>query len=966
MFAFQLYRPLLGKIYTNMFIINQLLKRMLTCFGSFTLFNLTCILLLSISVSTGQSKWQLEWEKRITNEDGITEQDLYLVEAIDSGVIVAGETSTMEGKRMYVARYDHNGDIQWEQFIHSEIGGRVGDMTISEGFIYIVGNEDFRQTEKNPIHYAKINLDGQIIWQYDLSAQVSLSASASQIECVKGDVYIRGSDRQAHDSEYWVAKFDGNGELQWKSTVNPGPEIYLYRMNINTEGQVGIVGKMRDENTSFFTVLDESGEVLWTYPRNISTSDFYFLNSLDSDDQGNWLLTGSRWVLRFDTEAVTFKLDQEGEPLWENIVSLGTDGAGEYLSSTPGGNFVNILRKHDTHGIDTLRISSLDSQGGVVWTQNVSFFQGIGLIGAKVSVTGDIYLAVNTSNYESDGNSKTVFLHYSSEGVLLNTHEFPTDYSFFRNIAIDESFLYACGDGYPTPGQSLLLSFSSDSLSEVFAKTPTGLPYSDVQTISVRPQGNHVWTSHTSYRSDTTSVITVSKLDDSGNRLWSIDKLRNKRSSNFKFLELDSEDNSLIFYDSLINDHQGEFLCLSKYDADGSPAFDLIVDTLGKWKRGAITSDKENNIFLAYYNQQKEAFFSKIDPDGNLLWTASYRPPGDFQVISNIKMATSLEGNLIVMSRVRISSLGETRSFIRQYDQDGRLEWEKEVVDSTGNSTRMVSFDVEDFGQLTLWGLSKFGDPIVFRFSSSGDLLWRNQGQNEFRRYQLLFTKDLQGNIYLCRAGLNIQITKINSLGTTVKQQIEGGNDEYYIAGFYYSEGKLFIVGDYRTINSNGPRFPFTMVFDDDLNHLESETDTLNAGIATTTALDGNNAVYTAFLQGNPHTFEGGYRRTLLRKYSLNSLTGSDLPNTAHQLIVYPNPASSQLHLTLPKEVKQVNALALYNISGNRVFNFNRHENVEQNQKLSFRLPDHLSTGTYILTLLTPEGLYTGKIIKSR
>jgi len=203
-------------------------------------------------------------------------------------------------------------------------------------------------------------------------------------------------------------------------------------------------------------------------------------------------------------------------------------------------------------------------------------------------------------------------------------------------------------------------------------------------------------------------------------------------------------------------------------------------------------------------------------------------------------------------------------------------------------------------------------------------------------------------------------------LGTTVKQQIEGGNDEYYIAGFYYSEGKLFIVGDYRTINSNGPRFPFTMVFDDDLNHLESETDTLNAGIATTTALDGNNAVYAAFLQGNPHTFKGGYRRTLLRKYSLNSLTGSDLPNTAHQLIVYPNPASSQLHLTLPKEVKQVNALALYNISGNRVFNFNRHENVEQNQKLSFRLPDHLSTGTYILTLHTPEGLYTGKIIKNR
>ncbi len=945
-----------------MFLINRLLKWTLTCLGPVTLINMTCILLLSVTVSTGQSEWQLEWEKRISNKNGITEQNLYLLEAIDSCVIVAGETSTMDGKRMYVARYDHNGEKEWEQFIHSEIGAWVDDMTLSEGFIYIVGNEDFRETETNPIHYAKINLQGQIIWQYDLSEEVGLSASASQIECVEGNIYIRGSDRQSYDSEYWVAKFDENGELQWKSTVSPGPDIYLYRMNINTEGQVGIVGMMRDENTSFFIVLDESGELLWTYPRNISTSDLYFLNSLDSDDQGNWLLTGSRWVIRYDTEAVTFKLDEEGEPLWENIVSLGTDAMGEYLSSIPGGNIVNILRKHDTHGIDTLRISSLDSQGGAAWTQNVSFFQDLALIGAKVSVTGDIYLAVNT--FEIDSKSKAVFLHYSSEGVLMNTHEFSTGYSVFRNIAIDESFLFACGNGYPTFGQSILLSLASDSLNEVFTKTPTGLPYSDVQTISVLPQGNHIWTSHTSYRSDTTSVITVSKRDDFGNTLWSIDKLRNERSSNFKFLKLDSENNSLIFYDSLTNNRK-QLLCLSKYDEEGKLVFNLLIDSLEQGTRGAFTVDKDNNIFVCYYDDQKEIFISKMDPEGNLLWTANYIPQVEFQAINKIRMGTSSQGNLIVMTSLRISSLGERLSHIQQYDLGGRLEWEQEIIDSHGNPTLMISFEVDGLGQITLWGLSKFRDPIVIRFSSSGDLLWRNLGQNEFRRRQLLFTKDLQGNIYLCRTGLNIQITKINSLGTTVKQQIEGLNDEYNAEGFYYSDGKLFIIGDYRTVNSNGPRYPLTMLFDDDLNHIESEIDTLNAGIATASAIDGNHAVYAAFLQGNLRTFEGGYRRTLLRKYLLNSLTGIDVPNTANQLIVYPNPVSSQLHLILPKEVKRIKTLALYNMSGKKVFNFGQHENVEEGQKLSLRLPNQLSPGTYILSLRTADDIYTVKIIKS-
>ncbi len=935
--------------------------------GTMAVSSLLCLIVLSvlsINLLVGQQTLKLDWEKKLINEKGVTEKSLTLVEALDSSAIVAGSTSTINGKRMYVARYDSEGEIEWERILDSDIGARIEDMYLFESHIYIIGNEDFRQADYNPIHYAKLNAEGEVLWHYDLSEEVGFSASGSQIKVKAGTFYILGSDRNSSfGKEYWVAKFNVNGELQWKEPLNSESDVSAYySMQINNIGQVGIVGHLTDIDASFFTIINEAGEIDGTYPEDISTSNFIFLRSISADSRGNWVITGSRKVGSYGLDATTIKLDPSGEVLWSRNEGGIEVSYGLYGASI--NNEMTLKCLSITDSLNFLRLMALDSVGDEIWVKDITLNDRTWLMQARVSKNGQIFLLVSSS--DEIGLEPTIvrLLKYSLDGKLQSTYELSEESSVVGNISVNDSFIFGCGSSSLSPGQSILLSLSADSLNEVFTASPTGQPYSDRHTLSICPRKNTTWTSSVAIPSDTTRILTVTKLENQEGEIWSINKLIKRSSMYDDFFSLDSDNNSLIFYDSL--DTQGDqMITLAKYDPEGKQVFNFVFDSTEQLKASALTTDLENNIYACYYNQENTVLFSKISPDGHLLWTVDYQPPGNVKYFDKLHIIASPENKLVALVN-RNFSFGRFRNNIIQFDGQGKLEWDREIGDTLGN-TIIHNFQMNQRQDITVWGSRGVTrDPFIYQLNSSGEMSWENQGDGEHLRRNISITQDPEGNTYACFSGTEVRIKKIDSAGNTIKTveySVSGHSNLYLPKKINYIKGKVVILGGYE---SHSTKFTYLleMVLDDELHLIESRIDSTIVGSITATAIDENNMIYAAILQGDQITSTRGYRRTLLRAYTLPILNVQEEKYTQEFLEVFPNPVRDQIQVSLPLEMPTIQKVALYDMNGRKVMDLNEQLLTPSNQKLKLQLPSQLIPGTYILSIIAPEGHYTAKIVK--
>ncbi|MCB0846399.1 MAG: hypothetical protein KDE26_24290, partial [Bacteroidetes bacterium] len=75
---------------------------------------LTFFFLLSALSLFSQTGLLLNWEKEIINDKGPAVVELINVKAVSGGAVVVGNSSTEEGVRMYIAKYDQSGNLDWD------------------------------------------------------------------------------------------------------------------------------------------------------------------------------------------------------------------------------------------------------------------------------------------------------------------------------------------------------------------------------------------------------------------------------------------------------------------------------------------------------------------------------------------------------------------------------------------------------------------------------------------------------------------------------------------------------------------------------------------------------------------------------------------------------------------------------------------------------------------------------------
>ena len=299
------------------------------------------------------------WNRTVNNGNG----DEAFSVAVDSAknVIVAGYTNDGSKDTFYTIKYDQNGNAQWNKSYSGGYEDRAyGVATDSSKNVIVAG-------------YTKVSL---------------------------------GGDPPTYDYDYYIIKYDENGNHIWNKTINSGSDYgdFARSVAVDTNDNIIVTGYNQSgfdmtEKDDYFTIkLNSAGTTQWNKTFHAATIDE--ASSVDTDASNNIIVTGSSNGLT----SYTVKYDTNGNQLWTANNTYPESGVANFGVTANSNNDVFI-----TDGQN--RLIKYNSSGHYQW--NISFAMTTPGAGAITTDTyNNIYVAgtsgtnFRTFKFDSTGTQK--------------------------------------------------------------------------------------------------------------------------------------------------------------------------------------------------------------------------------------------------------------------------------------------------------------------------------------------------------------------------------------------------------------------------------------------------------------------------------------------------------------------------------------------------------------------------------
>lgn len=224
---------------------------------------------------------------------------------------------------------------------------------------------------------------------------------------------------------------------------------------------------------------------------------------------------------------------------------------------------------------------------------------------------------------------------------------------------------------------------------------------------------------------------------------------------------------------------------------------------------GAIQSETTANG-LAY-----DLFLTKLDLDGNVLWTEHFASAGDDL---GVQLELASDGGYYLLKNVQADlSQAEVAVWLMKTDASGQLEWEVNV----GNNDIAYDMIAGSDNNLVLTGTNATQDLFVLKMDTNGDQIWRQDYPTPDRDmigHGLI--EDLQNNIVV--AGKSIEntgteinpfIAKLSASGQPLWERYYGrAVNEDAFNDIALTPAGHYLMGGFREIITNGSLFAGLLV----------------------------------------------------------------------------------------------------------------------------------------------------------
>ena len=205
---------------------------------------------------------------------------------------------------------------------------------------------------------------------------------------------------------------------------------------------------------------------------------------------------------------------------------------------------------------------------------------------------------------------------------------------------------------------------------------------------------------------------------------------------------------------------------LSKYDSSGGLLWTSQLGTSASDAGTCIATDDSGHIYItgttggplgASEAHSSDAFLTKYDASGNLLWIRQHK---SYASDYGCDVATDNSGNIYMsgstMGRLGVSAAGGFDAFLSKYDSSGNLLWTRQLGTARREYGSGVATDA--WGNVCITGYTKGSlvatnaggdDVFLSKYNASGDLLWTRQFGTPEDDCGYDAATDGSGNVYI-------------------------------------------------------------------------------------------------------------------------------------------------------------------------------------------------------------------------
>jgi uncharacterized delta-60 repeat protein len=305
---------------------------------------------------------------------------------------VTGYTFTGGINQMFLLKLDSGANILWQRAVSNGAGLFGKDIAVaSSGNVYVAvsangagGMPDFVIT--------KYSSSGTLTWIRRLYSNSAFDNVRGITTDSSENVYVAGSSDASGDSQFFIAKYDSSGTLQWQRRF--GTACSGFDVDVDSSGNIYVAGQITGTGPAQANMLlvkyDSAGDPVWQ--RILGSGYTEECRSVTVDSANNICITGQTYSPGTDSpKIVTAKYDSSGTLLWQE----GLDGAlTEYGSSISTDSSNNVYVSGVAN--NAVAIVKYNSSGVLQWQRKLSSTGTENAPAVAIDSTGNVCIATGT------------------------------------------------------------------------------------------------------------------------------------------------------------------------------------------------------------------------------------------------------------------------------------------------------------------------------------------------------------------------------------------------------------------------------------------------------------------------------------------------------------------------------------------------------------------------------------------
>lgn len=319
---------------------------------------------------------------------------------------------------VWIAKYNDQGTLQWkQQFGTPSYDGATNVEIDKSGNIYITGvSEEYRagfRTRNTQAWITKYTDKGTLEWQHFLETEnedyprdIALDDTGNVYICGETNGSLPGNNSGELDA--WVAKYDNQGNLQWKKELGNSGKTTSSSVAVDKYGNIyiggGTSGSLAQSNVgkqdAWIAKYNNQGTLQWKH--QIGTTEIDSTSDVAVDSLGNIYISGVTKGSLAGTNAGDYdtwiaKYNSQGIQQWKQ--QFGTAGKDTSYSDLALDKFGNIYIAGSTEGSlaatntgkSDAWIAKYNSQGVQQWKYQLGTSASDGLGDVTVNSLGNVF-----------------------------------------------------------------------------------------------------------------------------------------------------------------------------------------------------------------------------------------------------------------------------------------------------------------------------------------------------------------------------------------------------------------------------------------------------------------------------------------------------------------------------------------------------------------------------------------------